>query len=172
MPIITFNDVTNQLTKIFLDPLHPTMVTAYVGSSYVEDGFTFSGPNNLNSVVEYIPGLGSDPYITSENLNPALNSLPIVLTRGADPLGSLNGDLFGVTSIALDSFSPLLAEEVDFVGIDANGGHHLYTVFTDSLPGLQTFLLPSEFQSNLVSLAWSGVLLGLIPNGGFVPVGG
>jgi hypothetical protein len=154
MTTITFNNVPNQLTAVHGDPLNPTVVTAYVGPSYVEDGFTFSGPNNLSSVVEFIPASG----ITLENPNPLLNGLPIVLTRDTDSRG-LNGDLFGVTSIALDSASPIQAEAIDFVGIDANGVKHETFFTTDIGTGLQFFQLPVDFQSNLVSLAWSGVLL-------------
>src|SRR5262249_19069812 len=109
---------------------------------------------------------------TLENPNPLLNGLPIVLTRDTDSNG-LNGDLFGVTSIALDSASPLQPELIDFVGIDANGVKHETFFTTDIGTGFQSFQLPADFQSNLVSFAWSGVLLNPItgtPVAGLAPI--
>jgi len=168
MTTITFSGVPNQLTAVHGDPANPGAVTAYVGPSYVENGFTFSGPNNLGSVVEFFPASG----ITLENPNPLLNGLPIVLTRDTDSNG-LNGDLFGVTSIALDSRSPIQKQLIDFVGIDANGVKHETFFTTDIGTGFQFFQLPNDFQSNLVSLAWSGVLLDPItgqPVAGLAPI--
>src|SRR5262249_52614936 len=168
MTTITFSGVPNQLTAVHGDPANPGAVTAYVGPSYVENGFTFSGPNNLGSVVEFLAASG----ITLENPNPLLNGLPIVLTRDTDSNG-LNGDLFGVTSIALDSRPPIQKELIDFVGIDANGVKHETFFTTDIGTGFQFFQLPNDFQSNLVSLAWSGVLLDPItgqPVAGLAPI--
>jgi Ca2+-binding RTX toxin-like protein len=152
MPIITFDKVPDELTKVFGDPLNPTVPTAYVGSSYVEDGFTVSIPSTglAAGLLEYFPLLSGNYYITGENLfSSAFNPLsPITLTRG--------GNYFGVQSIDLDALVAGSFEEVVSTGVDANGNSHTQSFSTDGARGLETFVFSSEFQSNLVSLSWMG----------------
>jgi hypothetical protein len=160
MPTITFDDIPNQFGPVFElpPPLGSGQQVGFRGYEYSEDGFIiharlgppppfFNQSYRASMDSPIVPS--SNYFITGEDL-PFLNGTPLILTRPG-------GDTFGVQSIKLDGILFGFGEIVTFTGTDLFGVVHQQGFITDPLPGFQTFTFQDDFQSNLVSLTWSGV---------------
>src|SRR5262245_45680935 len=138
MPTITFDGIPTQFGPVFSFP--SGVQVGYRGLQYVEDGFI------ITHVV-----LGPPPPFIDPNYKPTLDS-PLVADKnyfltGEDiafldvsplKLARVDGnDTFGIKSIKLDGVFGL--EAITFTAVDASGGTHTQTVFTDNAPGLVTF---------------------------------